>query len=108
VLPRLLRGVDEWGITPAVAPPNHPAEMDPAPCQAGGICPERCQVDAIGSADDGASLVRRERCIGCGLCVSGRPSGAARRRRKAGREIVAPPDTRAEWERVRLAARDLT
>jgi electron transport complex protein RnfB len=101
----LLRGINEWGIGHAVAPPNYLAEIDRGICRGCGTCQERCQVHAIEARDDGVRVVLPESCIGCGLCVSGCPSEAARLRRKPQDEIAAPPATRAEWERLRLEAR---
>jgi electron transport complex protein RnfB len=102
----LLRGINEWGIEHSVAQANYTAEIDPLTCTACGTCEERCQVDAVAVADDGVRVVRRESCIGCGLCVTGCPSEAARLQRKPEDELVAPPATRGAWERVRLRGRD--
>ncbi len=103
----LLRGITEWGIEGSVAQANYFAEIDPLVCTACGVCEERCQVDAIAVNDDGVRVVRRESCIGCGLCVTGCPEEAARLRRKPEDEIVAPPATRGAWERMRLKQRGL-
>jgi electron transport complex protein RnfB len=101
----LLRGINEWGIEHSLAQANYFAEIDPHTCTACGTCEERCQVDAIATRDDGVRVARRESCIGCGLCVTGCPAGAARLRRRPADEIVAPPATRGSWERTRLKAR---
>jgi Na+-translocating ferredoxin:NAD+ oxidoreductase RNF subunit RnfB len=102
----LLRGINDWGIEHSVAQANYYAEIDPETCTACGTCQERCQVAAVAERDDGARVVRRERCIGCGLCVTACPSESARLRRKAEDEIVPPPATFATWERQRLRARN--
>ena len=104
----LLRGINEWGLEHSVAQANYVAEIDPLTCTACGACEERCQVDAIAERDDGVRVVRRESCIGCGLCVTGCPAEAARLRRKPDDEIVAPPATRGAWERVRLRGRGVS
>jgi len=104
----LLRGINEWGIEHSVAQANYFAEIDPLTCTACGTCEERCQVDAIAVKDDGVRVVRRESCIGCGLCVTGCPDEAARLRRMPEDEIVAPPATRGAWERARLKGRGLS
>jgi NAD-dependent dihydropyrimidine dehydrogenase PreA subunit len=101
----LLRGITEWGIEHSVAQANYFAEIDPATCTACGECEERCQVHAIDATVDGPRVVRRESCIGCGLCVTGCPAEAACLRRKPDDEIVPPPATRGAWERIRLKAR---
>jgi Pyruvate/2-oxoacid:ferredoxin oxidoreductase delta subunit len=102
----ILRGITDWGIAESVAYANYYAEIDPAFCADCGSCRERCQVNAINSAD-GVSVVERARCIGCGLCVSGCPNDAARLLRKPEAEIVHPPQTFAEWEHQRLHNRGL-
>ena len=102
-----LRGVTTWGIEHAVAEANYVAEIDGETCEACGTCAERCQVGAIVEARDGVYAVRRESCIGCGLCVTGCPSEAAHLRRKPENQVLAPPATYDEWERMRLEARGL-
>jgi electron transport complex protein RnfB len=103
----LLRGINEWGIEHSVAQANYYAEIDPETCTACGTCQERCQVAAIAERDDGVRVVERERCIGCGLCVTGCPDEAARLVRKPEDEIVPPPATFGTWERRRLRARGI-
>jgi ferredoxin len=46
------------------------------------VCIDRCQMEAFAVADCRAVL-NRDRCIGCGLCVSTCPSGALRLVRKS-------------------------
>jgi len=104
----LMRGINEFGVEHSVAQANYFAEIDPLACTACGTCEERCQVHAIAESDDGVRVVRRESCIGCGLCVTGCPDEAIRLRRKPDDEIVAPPATRGAWERTRLKARGLS
>jgi electron transport complex protein RnfB len=101
----LLRGITEWGVEQSVAQANYYAEIDAETCTACGTCEERCQVGAIAEAADGVRVVQRERCIGCGLCVTSCPSESARLRRKPEDEIVPPPATFGAWERRRLKAR---
>jgi electron transport complex protein RnfB len=103
----LLRGITDWGIEHSVAQANYYAEIDAGTCTACGTCEERCQVGAVTKAADGVRVVDRERCIGCGLCVTGCPDEAARLRRKPEEEIVRPPATFGAWERRRLKARAL-
>jgi NAD-dependent dihydropyrimidine dehydrogenase PreA subunit len=61
------------------------AEVERDACLLCGACESRCQMDAITSGDEPAS-VAEERCIGCGLCVTTCPSGALRLRRKEGQK----------------------
>ena len=90
-----------------MAQANYFAEIDPLTCTACGACEERCQVHAVAVKDD-VRVVRRESCVGRGLCVTGCPAEAARLRRKPEGEIVAPPATRGPWERVRLRGRSVS
>ncbi len=103
----ILRGATEWGISESVAYANYYAEIDAEICSDCGTCRERCQVNAIHEVD-GVSVVTREKCIGCGLCVTGCDTGAARLFRKPEEEIVHPPATFAIWEQDRLHNRGLS
>ncbi|MGD0946580.1 MAG: 4Fe-4S binding protein [Candidatus Binatia bacterium] len=64
------------------------AKIDPELCTGCGLCPERCQVDAIAELDGIWSIVDG-RCIGCGLCISSCPVEAMSMVSKPGME--APP-----------------
>ena len=65
----------------------------------------RCS--AISEMDE-VSVVNRERCIGCGLCVTGCPNDVARLVRKPEAERIQPPEDFAAWEHERLVNRGLT
>jgi Pyruvate/2-oxoacid:ferredoxin oxidoreductase delta subunit len=81
------------------------AEIDPETCLACGTCAEtRCQVKAIEEGDT-AYQVARERCIGCGLCVSACPSESIRLVRKPSEKITPPPENQGEWNEIRGQAR---
>ncbi len=56
---------------------------------------------------DEVSVVSRERCIGCGLCVSGCPNDVPRLERKPEAERIQPPADFATWEHERLVNRGL-
>jgi ferredoxin len=92
----VLRSMNEWGISNAVNSYYY-AEIDPEACAACGTCAdERCQVYAIEEGAD-AYRVIKEKCIGCGLCVSTCPSEAIQLIRKQPDEIVLPPKDEMEW-----------
>ena len=92
----VLRSINAWGISNAVNSYYY-AEIDPAACAACGTCAdERCQVYAIEEGAD-AYRVIKEKCIGCGLCVSTCPSEAIQLIRKQPDEIVLPPKDEMEW-----------
>jgi electron transport complex protein RnfB len=102
----LLRGITEWGIDDSVAQASYYAEIDPDLCTACAVCFGRCQVNAI-SDSDGDYVVDRERCLGCGLCVTGCADGAVALRPRPPEEVVAPPPNFAAWEQQRLQDRGL-
>ena len=63
------------------------AVIDPSLCDACGTCAdERCQVNAIEEGEDIYNIIK-EKCIGCGLCVSTCPSEAIELLRKQPEEI---------------------
>jgi Fe-S-cluster-containing hydrogenase component 2 len=61
---------------------------------------ERCQVGAIETNDE-TNYIVKEKCIGCGLCVSTCPAEAIDFIRKDQSEIVKPPKDEAEWLSMR-------
>lgn len=96
----VLRSINEWGISNAVNSYYY-AEIDSEACAACGTCAdERCQVHAIEEGAD-ANEVIKEKCIGCGLCVSTCPSEAIQLIRKQPEEIVLPPKNEMEWYEMR-------
>ncbi|MEE9497568.1 MAG: 4Fe-4S dicluster-binding protein [Desulfobacterales bacterium] len=92
----VLRSINEWGISNAVNS-YYLAEIDPEACAACGTCAdERCQVNAIAEGEDAYSVIK-EKCIGCGLCISTCPSEAIQMIRKQPEEIVPPPKDEMDW-----------
>jgi ferredoxin len=94
----VLRSINELGINASeVINSYYYAEIDTDACAACGTCKdERCQVNAIEEGDD-AYRVIREKCIGCGLCVTTCPSEAMKLVRKQPQEIVPPPTDEMDW-----------
>ena len=107
----VLRGINELGIPASmVINSNYYAEIDPEKCSACGICSdERCQVGTIEEGTDAYRIIR-ERCIGCGLCVSTCPSEAIRLVHKGPDKIAQPPVNEDAWfeERGRMRGVDFS
>ena len=59
------------------------------------------------SKQDGIAVVDQEKCIGCGLCVTGCKFNAAELERKSDSEIINPPKDFATWEHERLVNRGI-
>jgi NAD-dependent dihydropyrimidine dehydrogenase PreA subunit len=86
------------------------AEIDPDACTSCGICAEeRCQVQAI-KEDADFYMVVKERCIGCGLCVSTCPEQAITLVHKGPEELITPPKDEDAWleERARQRGVDFS
>jgi Na+-translocating ferredoxin:NAD+ oxidoreductase subunit B len=66
------------------------AKIDPELCSACGQCAERCQMGAVQKGEN-YSTILEQRCIGCGLCVSGCPTEALSLVEKPG--VEPPPKT---------------
>jgi Na+-translocating ferredoxin:NAD+ oxidoreductase RNF subunit RnfB len=100
----VLRGVNEMGI-PNVVNSHYYAEIDPDLCAACGTCKEeRCQVRAIEEGED-AYRVIREKCIGCGLCVTTCPTEAIHLIHKQQEELIPPVKDEMDWMEQRARER---
>jgi Na+-translocating ferredoxin:NAD+ oxidoreductase subunit B len=93
----VLQGISRLKNPNAVARSGYVAKVDQNVCTGCKTCmDERCNFEAI-SMEENRAVVDHERCIGCGLCVSGCPEHAvALVRRKDFRE---PPLTGIELVR---------
>ncbi len=102
----VLRAINELGINAAdVINSYYFAEINSDECTACGTCKEeRCQVNAIEEEDDAYKIIR-EKCIGCGLCVTTCPSEAISLVRKQPEEIVSPPKDEMDWYEKRAIER---
>ena len=94
----VLRGINELDIPASrVVNSYYYAEIDPDECDACSICAdERCQVNAIEEDEDSYQVIR-EKCIGCGLCITTCPSGAVKLVRKQQEELEPPPKDEMAW-----------
>ncbi|HYB89468.1 MAG TPA: 4Fe-4S binding protein [Candidatus Binataceae bacterium] len=83
------------------------AEIEMDNCDWCGKCvADRCQVNAIEEGDSGYRVIK-ERCIGCGLCVSVCARDAIRLVAKAPQEILAPPADPDAWKEARAQVRSV-
>lgn len=72
----VLRGRTQLKLADAFATSSFIAKVDTGECNGCGTCAdERCPMEAIEIREE-AAFVIEDRCIGCGLCVSGCPSDA--------------------------------
>ncbi|NPU84484.1 MAG: 4Fe-4S binding protein [Syntrophaceae bacterium] len=94
----VLRAVNEFGVPASRAVNSHHyAEIDGDLCSGCGICADsRCQVGAVVEEGDAYRVVR-ERCIGCGLCVTACPMEAVRLVHRDPAEIETPPLAEDTW-----------
>jgi ferredoxin len=102
----VLGGINRLGLDAAqVVNSHYYAVIDPDLCAACGTCAEeRCQVKAIEERDSFYEVLR-ERCIGCGLCVSTCPNEAIALVQKGPQDFEAPPKDHPSWFDERGQAR---
>lgn len=94
----VLTSINKLGIDASeVINSNYYAVIDTEECIACNLCAdERCQVGAIEMGDD-ANHIIRDKCIGCGLCISTCPTESIKLIRKNPEDIIAPPKDQMEW-----------
>lgn len=102
----ILRTINELGIENSVAYANYYAVINENICAECADCVDRCQVFAIKKLN-GIPEIDQDRCIGCGLCVTGCSTGAAKLVRKPDDQIVIPPADYAAWEKARNSSRGI-
>lgn len=97
-----LRSINDLGFPAStVVNSHHFAVIDPDECTVCGTCAnERCQVNAIEEGEDAYEVIR-ERCIGCGLCMTTCPGEAIQLVHKKEEDLVPPPVDEAEWFKER-------
>jgi Fe-S-cluster-containing hydrogenase component 2 len=100
----VLRTMNEFDLTNVVNSHFY-AEIEAAECNNCGVClDERCQVKAIQETDETYRVIK-ERCIGCGLCVTTCPTDAIRLVPKPQAEIIVPPENAIVWNEKRARER---
>jgi len=94
----VLAGINKMGIpATSVVNSNYFAVVNEDNCTLCGTCKdERCQVDAIEEGGDSYRIVK-DKCIGCGLCISTCEDEAIQMVRKEEAEIIAPPVDEKTW-----------
>lgn len=102
----VLHGINKWKIPASkVVNSYYFAAIDPDECAACGTCAdERCQVNAIEEGENAYEVIK-ERCIGCGLCVTTCPSEAIELIRKEPEELAPPPMDEMAWYEERALER---
>ncbi|MCP3684925.1 MAG: 4Fe-4S ferredoxin, partial [bacterium] len=105
---QVLTAINKLGIPASdVINAYYYAEIDSDECTVCNLCiDERCQVEAIEEGDD-ANRIIREKCIGCGLCVTTCQSEAIKLIRKETSEIIPPPKDEMDWHDKRASERGL-
>ncbi len=94
----VLTSINDLGINASdVINSNYYAEIDSDECVVCNTCiDERCQVGAIEAGTDFNQVIR-DKCIGCGLCVTTCSTEAIKLIRKDPEEIISPPKDEMEW-----------
>jgi len=104
----VLRSINDLNIPASrVVNAYYFAEIDPDVCESCGTCAyERCQVNAVQEGENAYEVIR-ERCIGCGLCVTTCPAEAIHLVRKPDQELVFPPTDEMAWYEARARERGI-
>ena len=56
---------------------------------------------------DDIAVIDRDKCLGCGLCVTTCPSSAIKLIARPEQEQVKPPENFGQWEQERLKNREV-
>jgi len=82
------------GASPMVNSTMYLSVIDRDECTGCGICVERCPVDAITIGNDGVAVREESYCIGCGICARFCPAEAIALQEGMRRVCVPPPRLR--------------
>jgi len=100
----VLRSINKLGIKNSIHS-NYYAVIDPELCDNCGLCAsDRCQIEAIREGDTAYEVIK-DKCIGCGLCITTCPAEAIRLERKPENECIMPPVNEDEWYKQRAERR---
>jgi len=69
--------------------------IDPAKCQACGICLRKCPVTAITGGKDQIHIIDQEKCTKCGTCFQSCPPRFGAIRKMSGEAVPEPPPLEA-------------
>jgi ferredoxin len=98
----VLGAINKLGIpTQTVINSHYYAVINPDDCTVCGICAEeRCQINAIEEGDEAFEIIK-EKCIGCGLCITKCPDEAISLHRREEKDILIPPSDEMDWYKQR-------
>lgn len=94
----VLAGINKMGIpASSVVNSHYYAMVDEELCTLCGICmDERCQVNAIEEGETSYKIIK-DKCIGCGLCITTCEDEAIQLVRKEEADIAPPPADEKTW-----------
>jgi electron transport complex protein RnfB len=99
----MLRGMASLGVANVIARSAFVNSVDGLLCNACETCLPLCQFAAL--TLDEVVEVNPIHCVGCGVCVLACPNGAMALVRRPEDEVLAIPDTLADWKALRTVSR---
>jgi ferredoxin len=100
----VLRSINELGIKNGIHS-NYYAVIDAELCESCGLCADdRCQIEAIREGESAYEVIK-DKCIGCGLCITTCPAEAIHLERKPENECITPPSDENDWFKKRADSR---
>jgi ferredoxin len=86
-------GLWRKGALPIINATHFLSVIDRETCSGCGVCVDRCPTDAISLDDDGRAVREEDHCIGCGVCARFCPEGAVSLQ-QGYRKVFLPPPRR--------------